>query len=199
MKISTQEEYGLRCALQLARVPEGNSITIGEIAEREGMTTAYVGKLLNLLRQGGLVRSERGRSGGYALARPADQIPVGEVLGALGNILWEPAHCGKLKGAMNECVRAEKCSIRTLWAALDSRVDELLGTVTLKDLLDGNIPRPVRGDSGLEMIEPSRGRAGSGQWAGSRSGEKAGSKAGGGSCTDETTVGDQGLTLGKSE
>src|SRR2546430_15546874 len=70
MRLSAQEEYGLRCLLQVARGHEG-STTTPEIAEREGLSQAHVHKLMRFLRRGGLVKSVRGRKGGYQLARPA--------------------------------------------------------------------------------------------------------------------------------
>ena len=69
MKISAQEEYGLRCLLQLARLEDGESLTLGQIAEREGISGANAGKLLWLLSKAGLVQSVRGNRGGYRLAR----------------------------------------------------------------------------------------------------------------------------------
>src|SRR5437667_16092 len=73
MRLSAQEEYGLRCLLQVAREPEGG-LTTPQLAEREGLGAAHVHKLMRLLRRGGLVKSVRGRNGGYQLARPAEQV-----------------------------------------------------------------------------------------------------------------------------
>ena len=66
MRLTSQEEYGLRCLLRVARDQE--SMTTPEIAVREGLTQAHVHKLMRLLRRGGLVKSVRGRNGGYQLA-----------------------------------------------------------------------------------------------------------------------------------
>src|SRR3989442_11031597 len=79
MRLSAQEEYGLRCLLQVAREPEG-ALTTPQLAEREGLGAAHVHKLMRLLRRGGLVKSVRGRNGGYQLPRPAGPISVGAVL-----------------------------------------------------------------------------------------------------------------------
>jgi Rrf2 family protein len=57
MKITAQEEYGLRCLLRLARVGEGQALTIPEIAESEKLSQPYVAKLLSVLRQAGLITS----------------------------------------------------------------------------------------------------------------------------------------------
>jgi Rrf2 family protein len=134
MKITAQEEYGLRCALQLAR--HQGSLTIPEIAEEEGLSTAYVAKLLNLLRQGGVVTSLRGRSGGYTLDGGIGEISVAQVLTALGSQPWQATHCERHPGGMEVCVHASGCAIRSLWGILDSVVEELLRNVSLADLLD---------------------------------------------------------------
>ena len=68
MKISAQEEYGLRCLLQLAQSGDKGSATLPEIAAAEGLSVPYAAKLLSVLRQAGLIESVRGRSGGYRLA-----------------------------------------------------------------------------------------------------------------------------------
>ena len=86
MKISAQEEYGLRCLLQLARSPVGQIVTVKEIAQKEALSSAYVEKLMRLLAKADLVHSLRGLKGGYVLNRSADHISLGEVVRALGLI-----------------------------------------------------------------------------------------------------------------
>ena len=73
MKVSAQEEYGLRCLLQLAPLGEGEYLTLTQIAEREGISVANAGKLLWILNKAGLVSSIRGTKGGYRLARAASE------------------------------------------------------------------------------------------------------------------------------
>jgi len=139
MKVSAQEEYGLRCALQLARAGTDGSLTIPEIAELEGLSTAYVAKLMVLLRQANLVRSERGRSGGYTLNRPVESISVADVLSALGGQGWEPAGCERFTGTLDVCVHTSACAVRHLWGTLDSVFDLLLRNITLADLRGGEL------------------------------------------------------------
>jgi len=146
MKISAQEEYGLRCILQLARVEptESASLTIPEIAQAEGLSTAYVAKLLHLLRQAELVLSSRGRSGGYTLGRPAREIAILSVLEALGSPAEERNACSRFTGSLEMCVRSTGCAIRSLWGTIDSMVNQLLGNVTLADLLDSEVQTEIR-------------------------------------------------------
>ena len=133
MRLTAQEEYGLRCLLQVARA-EG-STTTPDIAAREALSQAHVHKLMRLLRRGGLVKSARGRQGGYQLARPAEQINVGAVLAALGDSLYSTDFCGQHTGNERTCVRNDDCSIRSLWMAVDRAVQRALQGTKLSDLL----------------------------------------------------------------
>ncbi len=133
MKLSSQEEYGLRCLLHLGRQ---GSLTIPEISRAEGISEAYVAKLMRILRQGGLVTSARGQSGGYTLERVPQEINIGETLAVLGDRLFDPEFCERHAGGDEQlCTHSVDCSIRSLWKAVQSSVDEVLGRVTLKDLL----------------------------------------------------------------
>ena len=135
MKLSAQEEYGLRCLLRVASAGEGESLTIPEIVRAEALSIAYVAKLMRILRRGKLVKSVRVQTGGYALARKAANIPVGEVLAALGGRLFEPGFCDQFPGLERLCTHSVDCSIRSLWRAVQSAVDSVLAGITLGDLL----------------------------------------------------------------
>src|SRR5205807_4047952 len=100
MKITAQEEYGLRCLLRLARAAEGESLTLPEIAAAEGLSVPYVAKLLTGVRQAGMIESVRGRSGGYRLARRPAEIGLGSLLLVLGEPLFdEPSYCERHAGS----------------------------------------------------------------------------------------------------
>ena len=93
MKLSSLEEYGLRCLLQLARGGSDQSLTIEEISQAEGVTPPNVAKVMRILRRGGFVESVRGQNGGYKLAFSARAISVGEALEVLGGRLYDPSFC----------------------------------------------------------------------------------------------------------
>ncbi len=135
MKLTAQEEYGLRCLLQVARAARAESITIAEIAERESLTFAYVAKLMRLLREAGFVTSIRGKSGGYRLTKPADELRINEVIDGLGEHLNDGCKCGRYKGKSEECVHAGDCATRALWTAADQLLHAFLANWTLADLL----------------------------------------------------------------
>ncbi|HEV2351105.1 MAG TPA: Rrf2 family transcriptional regulator [Terriglobia bacterium] len=139
MKVSSQEEYGLRCLLRIAGEGPAGSLTIPEISQAEGISISYVGKLLRLLRQGGFVTSARGQTGGYTLSRPAQEINVGQVLALLGGRLFESEFCDHHAGVARVCTHSVDCSIRSLWHALQLVVDEILNKTTLKEMLSSEM------------------------------------------------------------
>src|SRR5262249_24019924 len=126
MKFTAQEEYGLRCLLQIGRKPEGSGLTIPEIAAAEGISIPYVAKLMRILRRGGFVKSTRGQTGGYALAHPASKINVGEVLSVLGGRFFDSEYCERYPGNVQICTHTVDCSIRSLWHAVQDVVDQVL-------------------------------------------------------------------------
>lgn len=137
MKFSSQEEYGLRCLLQLARKGKDASMTIAEISEAESLSQAYVAKLLRILRINGFVESARGQEGGYMLSRDMHSIVLIDVLGALGGRFYKPGFCDHYVGTGNVCTHTFSCSIRPLWIRVQTAIDSVLGATTLADLLTG--------------------------------------------------------------
>ncbi len=145
MKFSTQEEYGLRCLVQIGRHEDG--LTIPQISQLENLSQANVGKLMRILRLGGFVESLRGQDGGYRLARPAERILVGEVLAVLGGRLYTSDFCEKHSGPDQVCSHTvSSCNVRGLWENVQKAVDRALANVTLQDLL-GAKPKPVEGSA----------------------------------------------------
>lgn len=142
MKISAQEEYGVRCLLRLAR-SGGGPLTIPEIASSEDLSPAYAGKLLALLRDAGLVEAERGRTGGYRLTAAPSEIRLGTALLALGEPLFEgDGYCDKHAGpeTSGPCVHRGGCGLRGLWEVLEQWMRHILDQVTLQDILSGDLP-----------------------------------------------------------
>jgi Rrf2 family protein len=135
VKLTTREEYGLRCLLRLGREGPGQSLTIAELSHREGISAPNVAKMMRILRRASLVRSTRGKEGGYTVARPPEQINVGEALAALGGRLFDARFCERNSGSARLCTHTPDCSIRSVWRVLQDVVDDVLGRMTLKDLL----------------------------------------------------------------
>ena len=155
MKVSAQEEYGLRCMLQFARRGRGGAtapLTLSEVAKGEGLTVAYVAKLVRPLRQAGLIRSVLGRSGGYTLSREPGEITVLEVLNAMGERLYSNDYCSRFPGDKDVCAHSGDCGIRSLWGVVEGLLDRVLGKTTLADLMGGErcVPGLVEARTAVE-------------------------------------------------
>lgn len=136
MKITAQEEYGLRCLLQLAHPDHEGVLTVKEIARREGISTAYAEKLLRVLSKAGLTQSVRGTRGGYSLARPLREITLGAVVRALGKIPSTTEICERYTGNRRTCIHMENCGIRSVWAGLTQYIQHFLDETPLTLLME---------------------------------------------------------------
>jgi Rrf2 family protein len=137
MKITAQEEYGLRCILQLASHTSGEPLAVSEIARREGLSVAYAEKLLRILARARLVRSQRGTKGGYELTRSSDAITLGDVARALGGIQsWEQI-CQRHPGNQNECVHTDNCTIQPVWQGITNLIFDVMDDISLSQMLNG--------------------------------------------------------------
>lgn len=136
MKVTAIEEYGLRCMLLFAASDSGLPLTLPEVSSKEGLSIPYAGKLMALLKQAGLVKAVRGRSGGYVIAKPAEEIALKEILNALGESFYGQHHCERYTRKEN-CVHEGDCTVGSVWIAFDRFIDQVLQKVTLADLASG--------------------------------------------------------------
>lgn len=136
MKITAQEEYGLRILLRIAACQTEEGMSIPQLTEAEGLSSHYIAKLTRILRMEGFINSTPGNKGGYVLARPADTININKVLKALGGSLFDSEFCGQHTGALRLCTNSVDCSSRSLWQMIQFTVDQLLDKVTLSDLVN---------------------------------------------------------------
>jgi len=135
MKITAQEEYGLRILIRVASCNDRNGMSIPQLSDAEGLSSHYVAKLTRLLRMEGLINSTPGNKGGYVLARPAEEININKVLKALGGILFDADFCGFHAGNLKLCTNSVDCSARSLWKMIQFTVDQLLDKISLADLV----------------------------------------------------------------
>jgi Rrf2 family protein len=136
MKITAQEEYGLRILLRIARCQDKNGMSIPQLSEAEGLTGAYVAKLTRTLRIEGYINSTPGNKGGYVLAKPSASINMNQVLKTLGGPLFDKSFCGDYSGSLKLCTNSVDCSVRSLWQMIQFSVDQLLDKMTLYDLIN---------------------------------------------------------------
>jgi Rrf2 family protein len=136
MKITSQEEYGLRLLIRIASCKDKEGMSIPQLSEAEGLTPHYVAKLTRVLRMAGFLNSTPGNKGGYVLSLPADQIIINKVLKALGGSMFDTQFCGTHSGALKLCTHSVDCSSRSLWQMIQYTLDKLLDKVTLHDLVN---------------------------------------------------------------
>jgi Rrf2 family protein len=149
VRITTWAEYGLICALHLAKRAGEGPITGREIAAGERLPADYVEQILLRLRRAGLVSSTRGARGGYSLSRAPEEISVREVIAAseLGTF---DLHCVTHPVGEERCSESQSCSIRPVWMMLQRKIDDVLESVHLGDLLVDE--RTVRQRVGLPVL-----------------------------------------------
>ncbi|MBK6799016.1 MAG: Rrf2 family transcriptional regulator [Acidobacteria bacterium] len=156
MKITAQEEYGLRCILQLAREESnglGNTLMVRDIAEREGLSVAYVEKILWSLSRSGIVESVRGPKGGYRLTRPCTEISIGEVMRVLGGIPSEKEICSQFTGNQDTCVHHDDCGLRPVWQSITNFVNSVFDKIPISTLLTDSLNLKFVQLSGRNGIE----------------------------------------------
>lgn len=159
MKITAQEEYGLRCLLQLARNHQAaNPLTVREIASSESISVAYAEKLLHRLAKTGLAESVRGVKGGFRLTRSPEQVTVGDAVRALGAFLTHAAICQRYTGDENRCVHNTNCGLRPVWSTVNYHLQRFLDNLPLSVLLQGerDARRQIMEMTPLPLVPSSR-------------------------------------------
>ena len=152
MRITTLAEYGVICALHLARRVGEGPVTGRDIAAREKLPVDYVEQILLRLRRAEIVKSTRGAHGGYALAKAPQDVSVRDVIAA-SELQTFDLHCVSHPVEEERCSSAQNCSIRPVWMLLQQRIDAVLEGVRLADLLHQE--SEVRQRVGLADPEPA--------------------------------------------
>lgn len=130
MKISTKGRYGLRALVDLAAHGQQSPLPLAEIAGRQKISLNYLEQVFGTLRKAGIIRSVKGPSGGYMLARGAKQITVEEVLRALeGEFAIAPKEPGEEPDLVQKAIQ------KLVWDRIDEKVNEILITKTLEALV----------------------------------------------------------------
>lgn len=134
MRITTWAEYGLICALHLAKRWNEGPVTGRDVAMKEKLPADYVEQILLRLRRADVIRSIRGARGGYVLARAPEAISVRDVISA-SELATFDLHCVSHPVGEERCSESGNCSIRPVWVLLQQRIDSVLESVHLADLL----------------------------------------------------------------
>ena len=136
MMISTKGRYALRVMADLARNGGEGYVVLMDIAQRQSISEKYLEGIVAALSRSGFLRTQRGRGGGYRLARRPEEYSVGDVLRSAEGSL-APVSCIKTGDA--ECPNADNCLTLPLWKELDRVMNEYLDSVTLADLIRGDV------------------------------------------------------------
>ncbi len=142
MKITANEEYGLRVILQLAKILESKKskgerdlVTLSEISEAEQISSDYAAQILLKLKKGCIVESVRGKKGGYRLSKTASQIDLLEIMQALSDEAFADDFCNNHSGSVEVCAHSKECSIRPVWSTISSMVSNYFKSIRLQELL----------------------------------------------------------------
>ena len=128
--ITKRTDYALRCLVDLAQTSSGGSISVHTLAEKEDISEDLLQKIMHHLTLGGLVRSSRGRTGGFRLVKPADSITVLKVIEVM------EGQCAINRCFMDgeNCQRQDVCHLRTKLKDVQERFLQFFSDVTLADL-----------------------------------------------------------------
>ena len=131
MKLSTRSRYACRAMVALARAGgKGRPVQIKEVAADQDISADYLAQLLGFLRSGGLVSTQRGTSGGVALARSPAEVTVADVVRLTEGSL-APVEC---VDHPEKCPRSPRCAVREVWVQLKKTIEATLEKYTLADL-----------------------------------------------------------------
>lgn len=141
MLVSTKGRYALRLMVRIAQAGPGGKVPLREVAELEDISMKYLEQLARPLMQSGLLRSVRGKGGGYALAQDPAAVRAGDVLRAVEGTT-APVACKSLEEG-STCPRSDACTTVRFWAGLDDVIERYVDGVTLADLAGGAAPMPA--------------------------------------------------------
>lgn len=140
MQITRRADYAIRTVLDVARVEPGSVALTSEVAKHQGIPAPFLAKIVLALTRAGLLRSFRGCGGGIALAKPADQITLLEIVEAVDGpiamnrcVLWP-----------EECERSDECPVHQVWSGARTLLADYLGSISLASLVDGRSPQRPR-------------------------------------------------------
>lgn len=140
MRISAKSDYAVRAMAVLATAPAGRAVKAEDIAAAQDIPLNFLLGILRELRNAHLVRSQRGREGGYMLGRPADRIALADVIRAVDGPLANVRDMSLAQLSYSGAAQA----LRDVWMAVRGSLREVLENVTVADLAEGRLPAHVR-------------------------------------------------------
>jgi len=141
LQVSAKTDYALRAAAELARAAadETGPVKGESISKTQGIPKKFMENILHDLKRSGIVRTRRGASGGYWLALPAEEISLADIIraveGPLANVRGEWPEAVEYSGAAEH--------LQEVWIAVRANLRAVLESVTLADLVEGDLPAPI--------------------------------------------------------
>lgn len=133
MPISQKSQYAVRAVFELAKRQGKGATKISDIAEAQAIPQRFLENILNHLKGGGFVESVRGKDGGYLLARPANDLSVGEILRFVEGPL-SPVNC-RVGGRKNVCSMYGRCPFNSLWERAEKALEAVYDGTTFRELV----------------------------------------------------------------
>ncbi len=140
MLISTKGRYAMRIMLDLAERDSGVFIPLKEMAEEEDISVKYLESIITALSKKGLVEGVRGKKGGYRLTRKPEEYTAEEII-IVADGPVAPVAC--LRDPEYFCEREERCKMKPVYGNLYSVIVDYLRSLTLKDILEGNVDHSI--------------------------------------------------------
>lgn len=131
MMVSTKGRYALKIMAYLATHQEEGPVSLKDIADEEGVGIKYLEIIISSLNKGGLLKSARGKNGGYSLNKSPKEYTIAEILNIAEGSL-APVAC---VGGQDPCENACNCKTHLLWKELDDVIEEFLLSKTLADII----------------------------------------------------------------
>ena len=151
MRLTTKGRFAVTAMIDLGLNHGSGPVTLAEISGRQKISLSYLEQLFGKLRRHGLVESVRGPGGGYHLAKDMGEMSVADIILAVD----EPIDATQCGGKEN-CQDDQKCLTHDLWAALNERIFDYLGAVTLRQLVDSQKAKQAARDSGVAQVHDMR-------------------------------------------
>jgi Rrf2 family iron-sulfur cluster assembly transcriptional regulator len=155
MRLTTKGRFAVTAMIDLALHHGSGPVTLAEISGRQKISLSYLEQLFGKLRRHQLVESVRGPGGGYCLARDMDKVTVTDIILAVD----EPIDATQCGGKEN-CHDDGKCLTHDLWAALNERIFDYLGAVSLRQLVESQRAKETARQSGVAQVRDMRDTAG---------------------------------------
>jgi len=133
--LTKKTRYALKALIALAARPETDTVTIPELAEREGIPRKFLETILLELKNAGILQSKRGKGGGYSLAKPADKITLGYVVRTMeGPLAPVPCVSQTAYRKCDDCADEQACGLRIVMKDVRDAIASILDSTTLADV-----------------------------------------------------------------